>query len=121
MKSIEQIRKEKPDNRKLYKAENNLELHNNFRGQQSQPNMRVSKDSDIMTRSKADHVRKMREGNLKRNQANMSSNSFQLEPSTSHREIPTNEQIKGLESDFKKKFLDSLTKQLDRKIEYFKV
>ena len=29
VKSIEQIRKEKP---KLYKAENNLELHNNFRG-----------------------------------------------------------------------------------------
>ena len=63
----------------------------------------------------------MKEGSLKRNQANMSSNSFQLEPSTSHREIPSNEQIKGLESEFKKKFLDSLTKQLDRKVEYFKV
>ena len=51
----------------------------------------------------------------------MSSNSFQLEPSTSYPEIPTNEQIRGLESDFKRKFLDSLTKQLDRKIEHFKV
>ena len=51
----------------------------------------------------------------------MSSNSFQLEPTTSHQDIPTHEQIKDLESDFKRKFLASLTKQLDRKIEHFKV